>query len=583
MVETCKDISYKKLLELYNEKYPGTQHKKLKIELCHEMGLLSIPIVPKNCSLRGRKNRYMREELELMALKKGHSMSILRDLSYKELCTLLDLPSYTTEKPSTKHGNCLERSSTKLKSYQERVIRYFDNNRQLLIFHKMGSGKTLTAITIAECYLDKYPTHHVIVILPAILKANFENELDNVYRNSKHRNKYNIYSIQTFVNRMKKNLETVQQLNNSLLIVDEVHNLRTLPQLNRNKKIGINTFYVAQAIANANKILLLSGTPIFNSIQDIRSIYYFFNPELSINVIQKLSIPDIIKGLSCKISYYEPTESSTDFPTRNNHYIGIPMSSSFEQKYDDLVINIQSKGFDPNNIELGEKDLSIFYNGLRRGVNLLEQDSKSNHKLQWVFEKLRSSFHGQKTIIFSHFKNAGVLLLSKRLNSNTYGIITGDIPMSKRKQIIQDYNSGKKPFLFITKAAGEGINLYGTRNVIILEPSWNDSTIEQVIARAIRYKSHEHLPSNQRHVDVYHLYHLKNNDMSIFNILSDLKRYKGDLSSFNSWIYNQINLIPNLNDNSIDLLMYLLQLYKHLLILPLLQDLYHSSLEYLSC
>ena len=42
-----------------------------------------------------------------------------------------------------------------------------------------------------------------------------------------------------------------------------------------------------------------------------------------------------------------------------------------------------------------------------------------------------------------------------------------------------------------------------------MEPSWNETTVEQVIGRGIRYESHEHLPPNKRKVTVSRLIMLK--------------------------------------------------------------------------
>jgi predicted phage-related endonuclease len=36
-----------------------------------------------------------------------------------------------------------------------------------------------------------------------------------------------------------------------------------------------------------------------------------------------------------------------------------------------------------------------------------------------------------------------------------------------------------------------------------MEPHWNESRIKQVIGRVIRYKSHESLPLDERHVQIY--------------------------------------------------------------------------------
>jgi SNF2 family DNA or RNA helicase len=72
---------------------------------------------------------------------------------------------------------------------------------------------------------------------------------------------------------------------------------------------------------------------------------------------------------------------------------------------------------------------------------------------------------------------------------------------------VNNYNEGKINILFITKAGGEGLDLKGTDAIFILEPTWNENNSEQIIARAIRYKSHENRPLNRRKVKVVHLIH----------------------------------------------------------------------------
>jgi hypothetical protein len=57
--------------------------------------------------------------------------------------------------------------------------------------------------------------------------------------------------------------------------------------------------------------------------------------------------------------------------------------------------------------------------------------------------------------------------------------------------------------LLTTKTGTEGLNLFGVRQVHILEPYWQHVLVEQVIGRAIRYKSHLHLPLAERDVEVF--------------------------------------------------------------------------------
>jgi len=53
-----------------------------------------------------------------------------------------------------------------------------------------------------------------------------------------------------------------------------------------------------------------------------------------------------------------------------------------------------------------------------------------------------------------------------------------------------------------TSAGAEGLDLKNIRQVLIMEPHWNEVKIKQVIGRAIRRDSHKDLPKDERNVDV---------------------------------------------------------------------------------
>ena len=128
--------------------------------------------------------------------------------------------------------NAIRRSQRKLRSYQKNVVEYMKNHRRLLVFHKMGTGKTLTAVTVSQSYLDQYPRHKVIVISPATLIDNFRKEMFETYRNIKHRGRYEFFSIQKATNLFKEGKINCE---NSMVIIDEVHNYRTLVKMSKGK------------------------------------------------------------------------------------------------------------------------------------------------------------------------------------------------------------------------------------------------------------------------------------------------------------------------------------------------------------
>jgi SNF2 family DNA or RNA helicase len=83
-----------------------------------------------------------------------------------------------------------------------------------------------------------------------------------------------------------------------------------------------------------------------------------------------------------------------------------------------------------------------------------------------------------------------------------YAEYTGKVPQGERDQMVKDYNSGLIKQLLISGAGGEGLDLKGTKLMQILEPHWNEPTLDQVKGRAVRYQSHAHLPENERNVEI---------------------------------------------------------------------------------
>jgi SNF2 family DNA or RNA helicase len=53
------------------------------------------------------------------------------------------------------------------------------------------------------------------------------------------------------------------------------------------------------------------------------------------------------------------------------------------------------------------------------------------------------------------------------------------------------------------------LDLVETRNVIIMESTWNEAVEKQAIGRAVRYGSHSNLREKDRVVDIYKLFLIK--------------------------------------------------------------------------
>lgn len=488
-----------------------------KTELCKRLHLVIpgdeyaiVETTGKRCTKKRNVPRFTRSELEILARQAGYLSKNIRTMSYDDLCTVLGL-NIAIETPSQTTKNCVQRSEKGLKDHQKRVVDYLEKHRGLIAYHKVGCGKTLTAITVSQCYLDRYPQHRVVFIGPAGLIENFKKEMSESYKDIHHADRYEYYSYQKFTSLVKK--KDPPNCKNALVIVDEAHNLRTPFQENKKnpkKTKGINTNNILNCTERANKVLLLTGTPLYNSKNDIYTLYNMIrNPTTDAEILPKDYKNDaLFRRLMCKVSYHDAC-NDPNFPARKEKIEVIDMSPSYKKKYEEVVKAVVEKfKTDLTTSVFGDKDLVPFFNAIRRAVNNLD-NSEQNRKIHWLVNKLKTIPSHEKTVVFSNFLDAGIHLLTSKIPKNIrYAVIEGHVPIKGRKEIVNDFNQDKYSVLFISKAGGEGLDMKGVRHVFIMEPSWNEASNEQVIGRAIRYKSHVHLPVSQRNVTIHYMLHV---------------------------------------------------------------------------
>jgi len=90
-----------------------------------------------------------------------------------------------------------------------------------------------------------------------------------------------------------------------------------------------------------------------------------------------------------------------------------------------------------------------------------------------------------------------------------YAIFSGKQTEEEKIEILKLFNSAENKngdiikILMITKSGTEGLDLKNVRYIHIMEPYWNFSLIQQIIARGVRYKSHIEQPEEFRNVQTF--------------------------------------------------------------------------------
>jgi superfamily II DNA or RNA helicase len=392
-------------------------------------------------------------------------------------------------------------SDITLKKHQLAVGNQLVKNRGVIVVHSVGTGKTLSAISSSQCLLNKEIVEHIIVITPTSLQKNFIQQAQQYGLSQKQIDTYyTFYTIQGIVNSIE-NSKVINPVN-SLIIIDEAHNLRT---------IGGSRFNsIYKYTKKAKKILLLTATPLINYPSDVINLVSLVTGTKPISIDKfdkmienkdKTEFKEYVKDI---FNFYIKDSDIPDpnFPNKKMLEIFLPMENSYLKTYEKI-----EQGQEHKIPDFKGKNIHVFYNGLRRASNIIE---KKSSKVEWIKNKINSD-PNSKYVIFSHFINMGIVPIMDWLNKIKipYAHVIGDLSIEERNDAVNKYNEDKIKILFISKAGSEGLDLKNTRYIIIMESAWNENSIEQIIGRGVRYKSHEQLSKSKRNVIIYRLYSIK--------------------------------------------------------------------------
>jgi superfamily II DNA or RNA helicase len=200
-----------------------------------------------------------------------------------------------------------------LEYYQRIVSNYIhplSPYNEILLFYKTGVGKTLSSIAIAENFKKDYTI--IVLIKNKIIESVFENELiytcsnystpqelellkskltktekEYIISNIKKRihKHYKFITYNTFVNRTigrkgKLYGTPIKNINNTVLIIDEVHNIVNNEEYKAVHKI--------LSISKKYKLILLTATPMYDNIKEIFEIANLLNKGLNLPIRNKL-------------------------------------------------------------------------------------------------------------------------------------------------------------------------------------------------------------------------------------------------------------------------------------------------------
>jgi len=446
------------------------------------------------------------------------------------------------------------KKGVKLQEHQARIANKLNDTDALLLYHALGSGKTLAAINAVGDNSSDF-------IVPASLRGNLRKEF-NKFTTS---NDANIQSYHKYLNSEPED--------KNFLVLDEAH------------KIGVADTKISKKLMEEarkyQKRLLLTGSPIRNHPSELAPLLKLLNPDSDIPInknkfsekfISKKEISPGIMGrllgvssgvsesiknkeelrklFKNKVDYQELDASN--FPTSStkiyNAIMSDPQAALYNKTLDSVPYSVKYKMKEGIPLSASEKvHANSYFNAARQISNSLAPygNSDPTPKMLLAVEHLKKSIKSDpnsKALVYSNYLAGGLDAYSDLLDKEgiSYGKFTGKLKDSEKKDLVDRYNANKLQAILLSSAGSEGLDLKNTNLVQILEPHWNQAKTDQVIGRAVRYKSHEDSPEEKRHV-VINRYHsklpnklfglLENTDKSVDEYLYEMGNRKQDLNS----------------------------------------------------
>jgi hypothetical protein len=323
-----------------------------------------------------------------------------------------------------------------------------------------------------------------------------------------------------------------------LLIIDEAHNL--VSEFGKNY-VRLKTFL--NCISHPlNRIILLSATPIYDKPFEIGLTLNLLNPRQFFPKTQKEFDKKFIENdnsvlfkwmCAGYVSYFSGAHPKY-FPRQKIIFLYHEMNQSQLDEYTTTFIEErknqiqQQRNRQPDDINPSfyiksrqKANISFPYNKIKDNLEERRNNLSRWDKIQWIKQTYSTKFGAVmellsqqtgKIVIFSDMLDSGIDALAKLLTFagfNNFFVWTGqtnkDHITEFKKQFDNPNNDNGERIQMVlgTVTIMEGVSFKNVHHLHILNPWWNLSRINQVIARAVRFKSHTSLPIEEQYVNIY--------------------------------------------------------------------------------
>ncbi len=382
-----------------------------------------------------------------------------------------------------------------LMPFQRDGVRALIELDRLLLADDMGLGKTVQAIVALRILVARRAIHAALVVAPAGLLDQWRSELTRwapeltaiVIRGSAHDRawQWRATSDITFVSydSLRSDAAQLERLRSEkrvwdVVVLDEAQRIK-----NRNR-----TSDAAKRLAR-KRSWALTGTPIENDEEDLASIMEFvdYDPaEPDRRFKPGLELAERHRELQLR---RKKTDVLSDLPPKLETKLAVGLTPSQRISYDKAelegIVYLKSLGS-----EVAVTHVLELITRLKQICNV-DPRTRASSKLEDIDERLDElTARGYKALVFSQYtsESSGVRAAATYLNRFKPLLLTGDMAMDRRREIISQFqtDSSSKVLILSLRAGGLGLNLQVASYVFHLDRWWNPAIERQAEDRTHR-------------------------------------------------------------------------------------------------
>lgn len=369
----------------------------------------------------------------------------------------------------------------KLTPQQEFAVNKFSKQKVAALFMEMGTGKTLTAMTLANMHADKVDC--IVWMAPLSTIQNTKTEID---KQGGLKSPTLFVGYETIAQSDRQYLKLLDRLKGKriFLVCDESLFLKNGETKRWNRVNHIRSEF-------AEFCILLNGTPMSRDEMDI-----YWQMRLLSPLVFKMTENEYRSVLFTKVILKKPGQNQKIFFKRCQTNIAWLKAKLAPYVYEcDLRLPV-ALNETQTYLSLSPATAAEYQEAKQRLLSAIKDYneivimgclSAMKHLVSADIEKnahIASLVNGTNTLVFCEYREEQAQIVDA-LKGNAY-VINGDTPISERDEIIRNWASDQRPLVTMTACSSFGLNLQASNRVVFASLPWDYATYTQALHRVYR-------------------------------------------------------------------------------------------------